>query len=299
MIAYDTLKFNLNVLKFLGYRWDTEDLKPMQIAYCIILLFARKGFDFFCFLQTLHKPEFVIRSVIILITLSKIVFFMILLSTIVSVFLSLTHRRQLRRLLFERIHDWEKKLILHQALITEHFEFAKRLLNFTSFFLIILNISYTIYYHRKKQDWSVSAFFVILSDTFSRLLYFLQSKLYSEVIFVVILQLKVTNQLAKEHKLKLNEVKRMLASLLLNVKMINKCFGYAILLEIPKNFILLVGYGFLFSQILVTPYLRQRPESTKAFFDTIPLMLTFVLIFISATILVNEVCWKKITFSSI
>lgn len=294
MLAADYLKYYLALLKVTGYRWDVEKLQWFHIAYCIFFI-SRKSYDlYFLYLAFVAVPSKNV-DLMFLMLLQNISNTSNTFVNIASVLSSLFYRRNVRKHLFEKIDDWKLFLHDHANLIEREFKKGRFVSVITTFILWtgiaafrILMTWRTVSSPRYK--FTLMSLYVNIVGLFDHTFNLLQPRIYGDFIDVVTLPFRVTNKLAEQHKLTGQQLREIHASLSGNIVLLNQSLGVSIFLEIFKFFIVMVGYIFYFSQSVTS---NTVGITFKAFALTfsgfIPCVLAFLLIFVSANSLMNEV----------
>lgn len=287
MLATRCLKFDLTFFKILGYPWDVDHLTGYQIAYCIALVAVRKSYELYLFALVLKNAKEPNVDMLFFFFFGHFSYFLTTIGNIFLVILSMAHHRNTRRNLFERVEEW-RVLLKDEGLIASSFGRTRRVIVLTTFLLVISTIAFKLYvYVPFKFEFTTT--FSVCSGIFDRFLIVLQPKLFTEFLYIVILQFRVTNTLAAERKIDLKQLKSINKSLQENINLFNDSFMIPIFLEILKNFVIFIGYVFYFSQSLVGSAKLKPKLIILTLVQLIPSTTTFLLLFVAVNILDKEV----------
>lgn len=292
MIISNVLRFDLNFFKFLGYHWDVERFPWYQIAYCVALLLVKESFDFYFFFQHLLTTKTPSVDKLFLFVLRNFSYILTAILNIIAVLVSIAFHRKTRKNLSKSIDKWKTLMIAHDELIDLKFEGARKLVTYTTMFLLASSLSLSFYVKLSTPfKWEFKFMFQMLSGAFDRVILFLQPKLYSEFIHIVILQFKITNKVALKREIPIKQLRRVYVNLSDNIRMLNSCFEILILFEVMKNFFILIGYVFYFSRTLSIGTANVSSDLLVLFMEFLLSILTFPLIFIASES-VNEEVWR-------
>lgn len=181
-------------------------------------------------------------------------------------------------------------MIAHDELIDLKYEGTRKLVTYTTMFLLASSLSLSFYVKLSTPfKWEFKFMFQMLSGAFDRVILFLQPKLYSEFIHIVILQFKITNEVALKREIPIKQLRRVYVNLSDNIRMLNSCFEILILFEVMKNFFILIGYVFYFSRTLSIGTANVSSDLLVLFMEFLLSIVTFPLIFIASESVNEEV----------